>query len=41
MYKLININIYGIAKIVRIKDNRVFYVGIYVLNFLASNKLLV
>jgi len=41
VYKLIGINAYGIGKIRRIKDGKVFYVNIYLLNFLASNKLLV
>jgi len=40
MYKLISINLFGIGKIKRIKDGKIFYVGVYVLNFLASNKLL-
>ncbi len=41
MYKLININLFGIGKIRRLKDDKIFYVGVHILNFLAANKLLV
>ncbi len=42
MYKLIKLDVFkGLAIVERLKDNKTFVINIYVLNFLASNKLLV